>query len=244
MEKLFVLCIMALSVLSSYSQTDLAAVIEAETVPAKVANPDSSAIRLDGRTLCVFGDSYVRNHRRPVSETWHSKVASRLGMNYVNCGVNGSSILFDRSSEGFGKAMTERYKDLPDSIDCLLIIAGHNDASMIKSDAELAQFDNALEELLKNLKKRYPDADLGYVLPWNVDRGYFKQVIASIKRICGDYGIPVFDAEAAGGIKVNDPDYRAKYFQDKGVNDTAHLNADGHDLIVDKGADFIVSISK
>lgn len=211
------------------------------SIPAKVY---ASTRNLEGKTLCVFGDSYVRNHRRPASETWHSKAASLLGMNYVNCGINGSSILYDRSSEGFGKAMTERCKDLPDSIDCLLIIAGHNDASLIKTDDELARFDKALEELLENLKKRYPAADIGYVLPWNVDRGYFKQVLASITRICGKYGIPVFNAEEAGDIRVNDPDYRAVYFQDRGINDTAHLNAAGHGLIVREGSRFIADISK
>lgn len=234
---------MALSVLGGRSQTNGALT----AVPAETSIPATkmkvSASRLEGRTLCVFGDSYVRNHRRPASETWHSKVASRLGMNYVNCGVNGSSILFDRTAEGFGKAMTERYVELPDNVDCLLIIAGHNDASMIKSDADLTRFDEALVELLANLRSRYPEASIGYVLPWSVDRGYFKQVIASIKRICDECAVPVFDAEAAGGIRVNDPDYRALYFQDNGVNDTAHLNADGHDLIVDAGIRFVAKIA-
>ena len=32
-----------------------------------------------GKTLCVFGDSYVRNHKRPFTESWHAKLAEKLG---------------------------------------------------------------------------------------------------------------------------------------------------------------------
>ena len=37
-----------------------------------------------GKTMAVIGDSYVANHRRPKAETWHSRVAERLGMSYLN----------------------------------------------------------------------------------------------------------------------------------------------------------------
>lgn len=242
MRKFVLLCLTAVSVLAAGETAVMfAGVPDGASAPTNVRASTNS---LEGKTLCVFGDSYVRNHRRPTSETWHSKAASMLGMNYVNCGINGSSILYDRSAEGFGKAMTERYKELPDSIDCLLIIAGHNDASLIKTDEELARFDKALEELLTNLKNRYPATPIGYVLPWNVHRAYFRQVLTSITQICGKHGIPVFDAEEAGGIRVNDPEYRSAYFQDHGINDTAHLNDAGHDLIVNAGVKFLVNMAK
>ena len=86
----------------------LAAVISLN-VSAFAADDDFS-----GKTMCVFGDSYVANHLRPYTEAWHSKVAERMGMKYINFGRNGSSIAFDRSKEGFGREMTERYKELPD----------------------------------------------------------------------------------------------------------------------------------
>lgn len=192
----------------------------------------------DSLVICVFGDSYVRNHRRPFAETWHYKAAERLGLKYVNLGRNGSAVSFE--NKGFGPAMTVRAKtELPDRMDCLLIIAGHNDASKISDDAGMQLFEQSLSSMLKDIKGRYPEGKIGYVLPWHVDRGYFDQVIDVILNVCKTQGIPVFDAEAAGGIKVNDPEFRGKYFQNGGVNDTAHLNAAGHDLIVEKGTDFI-----
>lgn len=206
----------------------------------KAATNDENS--LEGKTLCVFGDSYVRNHRCPVSETWHAKAAARLGMKYENYGVNGSSVLYDRTDEGFGPAMTERYQDLPDSIDCLLIIAGHNDAYMTKTDDDVAQFKIALTQLVTDLKRRYPDTQIGYVLPWCVDKGNFSKVIAEIKDVCEGENIPVFNAEEAGGIKVNDIAFRRIYFQDGGQNDNAHLNDEGHNLIVEKGVEFIENL--
>ena len=196
----------------------------------------------EGKILCVFGDSYVKNHRCPVEETWHYKAAQQLGMEYANFGRNGSSVLYDRTKDGFGEAMTDRWKMLPEDIDCLLIIAGHNDASLIPDEAGLADFRKALGSMLAEMKQSYPDTKIGYVLPWSVDRGYFAEVIEIIKQVCAAQDVPVFNAEDAGGIKVNDDKFRAKYFQNKGVKDTAHLNAAGHDLITAKGAEFIASL--
>lgn len=196
----------------------------------------------EGKILCVFGDSYVKNHRCPVEETWHYKAAQQLGMEYANFGRNGSSVLYDRTKDGFGEAMTDRWKMLPEDIDCLLIIAGHNDACMIPDEAGLTDFTKALGTMLAEMQQSYPGTKIGYVLPWNVNRDRFAEVIDIIKKVCAERNVPVFDAEAAGGIKVNDDKFRAKYFQNKGVKDTAHLNAAGHDLIVTKGAEFISSL--
>lgn len=50
-------------------------------------------------------------------------------------------------------------------------------------------------------------------------------------------GVPVLDMAAMGVIEVNNPEFRAKYFQ--GPNDTAHLNSAGHDLLVPLGEAFL-----
>ena len=196
---------------------------------------------LVGKNIVFLGDSYVRNHRRPSSETWHAKAAANLGMNYVNCGRNGSSIAFDRTKDGFGPAMTERYKtEIPDSADYIVIIAGHNDTGFVGNDTEQkawTEFCQGLDTLLDGLSSKFPDARLAFVTPWAVERPGFKEVNARIIEACGLRGIPVLDMAALGVIKVNNPEFRARYFQ--GPNDTAHLNAEGHDLLVPLGEAFI-----
>ena len=75
---------------------------------------------LEGKRIAVFGDSYVRNHREPVENTWHYKFAKKHGMEYFNHGRNGNCVAMDRAR--FGEAMYKRYTELPDSLDCILLI--------------------------------------------------------------------------------------------------------------------------
>lgn len=191
--------------------------------------------------LCVIGDSYVRNHHCPVSETWHAKAARELGLDYLNLGINGNCVGYDRTDEGYGTPVISRIDEIPDSTSVILIIAGHNDAGIIaeKEDYSLRQFSDSLDVMLKRLVARFPDAAIGYVTPWNVNRRYFPEVLTEIRRVCRTNGIPVLDV-SSGIIKVNDPEFRKLYFQ--GEKDTAHLNDSGHDLMVDTGVRFIRGI--
>ncbi|MDE6532290.1 MAG: SGNH/GDSL hydrolase family protein [Muribaculaceae bacterium] len=197
---------------------------------------------MEGKTVVMLGDSYVRNHRRPFEESWHAKVASRLGMKYVNFGRNGSSIAFDRRKDGFGPAMTERYKEMPDTADYVVVIAGHNDADYLRTHGieQWDEFCKGLDTLLSGLREKYPEAKIGFVTPWAVDRQYFKEVTDQIRKACAAHGVPVLDMASMGVIDVNNPEFRARYFQ--GPNDTAHLNAEGHDLLLTVGEEFFRSL--
>lgn len=66
---------------------------------------------LTGKKMVVFGDSYVRNHREPVENTWHYKFAKKHGMEYSNHGRNGSCVALDR--QRFGKAMYKKSENCP-----------------------------------------------------------------------------------------------------------------------------------
>lgn len=209
------------------------------------ADSNVTETQLKGKRIVVIGDSYVENHSRPWSESWHARAAKRLGMYYLNFGRNGSCIAFDRTKEGFGEAMTERYLKMPPEADYVLVIAGHNDAFAVGRDhTQMDIFKISLEKFLTGLRRRYPDAAIGYVLPWHLKRTGFEEVISEIRNACSRHSISVFDAGADCGIEVNDDEFRAKYFQNKGVGDTAHLNAAGHALVVDKGVAFIKSLQR
>ena len=191
----------------------------------------------------VIGDSYVRNHRRPVEETWHARVAERLGMNYRNYGINGNSIAFDRTKQGFGKSMLERYQEMTDSADFVLVIAGHNDAFMIRDNCDsLALFRLRLDSLCVGLKHKYPQAKIGFVTPWAVERPGFIEVTQTIRDVCAQHNIFVLDAARTSGILPMDTAFRKKYFQ--ALNDTAHLNAEGHALLLNWGEKFLRMLAK
>lgn len=196
---------------------------------------------LAGKTIHVIGDSYVRNHRRPFTETWHYKAATALGMTYNNYGRNGGCIAFDRSSEGFGPSILQRYVTMSDTADIVLVIAGHNDADKIRGNADsIAIFRDSLNALCQGLIHKYPRAKIAFVTPWNVPRAGFSSVIQTMKEVCAEHSIPILDAAATSGIHVRDEAFRRRYFQ--APHDTAHLNAEGHDLLVRWGMQFLLRL--
>jgi len=190
------------------------------------------------QVINVLGDSYVRNHRRPYEETWHYKCAMELGMRYNNYGRNGGCVAFDRTKEGFGPSLLVRYKDMERDADVVLVIAGHNDAVKIGDDKELlSQFADSVGLLIDLVRTHCPNAIIGWVTPWYVDRPGFKPVVGVIKKVCKKKGVPVMDNyKKRSVIKVRDAEFRKRYFQ--GENDTAHLNAKGHDLFCPAGRMF------
>lgn len=193
--------------------------------------------KLFGKTISIIGDSYVRNHLQPMQKTWHYKAAARHSMRFNNYGINGSSIAFDRSSEGFGKAMVERYTEMSDEADYVVVVAGHNDAYYLISNPDsVTVLTERMDLFCKGIKEKFPKAGIGFVTPWAVDMPNFPEVIDMIHSTCGKYGIKVLDAASTSGIKVNDQEFRSKYFQ--WINDNAHLNDAGHDLLVDWGEAF------
>lgn len=194
-----------------------------------------SATSLRAQVLDVIGDSYVANHRCPQEETWHYKLASQLGLTYRNYGRNGSCVAFDRTHDGkynFGPAMWQRYTAMDSTASFVIIIAGHNDAVKCGSNKDsLQMFRDSLETLLTGIEQHCPNARIGYVTPWYVPRPGFKQVCRIIRDCCKRHGIPVlWNYSKRCPVKVRDEEFRRQYFQ--GVDDTAHLNAAGHDLFL------------
>lgn len=199
------------------------------------------ATSLYGKTLVIFGDSYVQNHVRPIEETWHYKLAAKYNMEYHNFGWNGNCVAYDRTAENFGPAMFERYKVLPDRADYVIVCAGHNDASRMMYTGEGTDFfREKLKVLCEALVRKYPSAKLCFVTPWAVPRPMFPEMTAVLLEVCGSYSIPVFDATRDSGIYVWDEEFRKLYFQSPG--DTAHLNAAGHDLFLPKMEHFLLGL--
>lgn len=195
---------------------------------------------LYGKTMNIIGDSYVKNHRRPVEESWHAKVAEKYAMTYNNYGRNGNCIAFDRTDEGWGTAMYKRYVEMTDSADYVLVVAGHNDAEHIGRLGSLDDFKERLAMLCEGLIAKYPSAKIAFYTPWGVPRPNFSEVGSAMEEVCGRYSIPVYNAQKRSGIYVWDPAFRELYFQ--GANDTAHLNAAGHDLFLNKAEAFLLGL--
>jgi len=195
---------------------------------------------LEGKTMCVIGDSYVYNHGCPVSETWHYKLATKHGMKYQNLGQNGNSIAFERDSI-YGAPLYKRYSIIPENADYILIIAGHNDAYLVNGDIDRQKvLCQRLDELLKGLKRKYSGAKIGWVTPWNVAYEGFPVTINIIEEICRKNDVKVLNAAYTSGINPNDLVFRSRYFQ--GKDDNAHLNNAGHNLLMHWGEQFVMGL--
>lgn len=197
---------------------------------------------LQGKVMNVLGDSYVANHRRPKTESWHYKFAEKYGMKYNNYGRNGGCIAFDRTREGFGPSLMVRYKEMDREADLVVIIAGHNDAGFVKENKDsLKMVTDSLDLLLTQIKQHCPKAKIAYVTPWYVDRSGFKETVRVIKSVCRKHNVPVLDNYRKKAlIKVREEEFRKKYFQ--GIKDTAHLNNEGHDLYLPVGESFLLEV--
>ncbi len=197
-----------------------------------------------GQVVNVLGDSYVRNHRQPYQQTWHCKAAERCGLTYKNYGRNGSSIAWDRSAEGFGPSLLIRYREMDPEAAVVLIVAGHNDATMVGlSRDSLRCFEDSLQLFLTRVREHCPKARIGFVTPWYVPRDGFEPVVKTIRKVCRKQHVPVLDNYSRRSlVQVRDPAFRAQYFQ--APDDYAHLNEAGHDLFLPVGGKFLKKLTR
>lgn len=219
-----------------------------------VSSEAIKASPLYSKKLAIIGDSYVRNHRRPIEETWHYLVAEKYGMDYYNYGKNGNCVAFDRTRRGFGIPMHLRCREIIPDADYIIVVAGHNDADMIgrpdttltsqanalRHDSLLREFEIRLNEMIDTLITHYPKAKLAFVTPWNVPRPGFEEMFAVLRKTCAAHSVPLLDAARSGGIHVRQAEFRRRYFQ--GPNDTAHLNAAGHHRFMSVGEAFLLGL--
>ena len=235
--KRILLSLLVLLPFASYAQERLAVMSD----PDFEAPDYLRATTLYGKTLVIFGDSYVANHVRPIQETWHYKLAAKYNMEYHNFGWNGNAVAYDRTAENFGPPMYERYKVMPDNADYVIICGGHNDATRMNKLGEGTDlFREKLKLLCEGLISKFPSAKLCFVTPWRVPSPMFEEMTAVLLEVCGTYSIPVFDATRYSGIYVWDQDFRKLYFQNP--FDTAHLNSAGHDLFMPKMEHFLLGL--
>lgn len=197
---------------------------------------------LRGKRIAVIGDSYVKNHREPVEFTWHYKFAQKHGMQYLNYGRNGNSIAY--SSSRWGKAMYLRYEEMSDSLDYVVVVAGHNDASKLDSIGGVEPFKEKMDILCRGLIERYPTAKIFFFTRWtckDFEGSDSEKVVDAMIEVCSRYSIPIFDCARKGGIYAGSDTFRKIYFQkSKNNTDTAHLNAKGHDRFLKVAESFIL----
>ncbi len=203
----------------------------------------------ENKVANFLGDSQteVNGHK---TKTYHDWVKEILGLSTVNnYGVSATTIAKQDSSDI--KAMCVRYANMDNNADLICVMGGVNDRWFNRQlgnfgDTNPITFYGAMETLCDGLLTKYPGKTIIFITPTeqNHDRcnsnnttGHTVTDYANaMKRVCGKYSIPVFDANTCSGIyPINDAN-AALYTTDK-----LHLNNKGHEILGNKLAKFILN---
>ena len=192
---------------------------------------------LKGVTLTALGDSYFNYSKdKGTQNRWIDLLANKYGMKLNNKGIGGSTV-----SDVEGKnPMVNRLDSLPAKTDIILFEGGANDRGQgvpLGEDIDSrdkSTYTGAVNYVIDDLQKRYPNALLICITPWKVDNADPANGLLSIttyaKRmleICEHRGVVCFDAtnQKVTGVFMNDEGFRMNYCWSK--TDIHHLNPEG-----------------
>lgn len=181
--------------------------------------------RLYGKKIIAIGDSMVQGHSIAKDKGWLAMIANRNNMTFVNYGINGT-FMTDRLY-GTSKGVVERYIDMDDDADYIIVFAGTNDgASGVvigeNSSSNPSEFKGALNIICKGLLDKYPTKRIMFITPYLRNSKYVDYINA-VEDICALYGIRVFNNMKNGGVCwQNDSQVQALT-----LNDSYHLNLVG-----------------
>ncbi|MCA5598729.1 hypothetical protein LEQ35_09075 [Lactiplantibacillus argentoratensis] len=194
---------------------------------------------LKGKTLDIIGDSYVANNGKPVSETWHYKIANQHSMKYNNYGINGNGLITTKAT---GTPVVHRVSTMDSSADYIVVVGGKNDYNQ---QLAITDFKSGLVKLIQELVERFVGKKICFFTPWSIVESEtmnipLSQYSQAIEDVCGAYSIPCFNSAKRSGILAYNGAFQAKYFQTS--NDSSHLNDAGHNLFVNPATKFLESL--
>lgn len=208
-----------------------------------VANPKVATQRtsseLAGKSINVIGDSYVENNTDVIENTWHYKMAQKYGMTYSNYGHNGNGLITPNKN---GTPVVERYEDMTDVADYVVVIGGKNDYN---DQYPLDDFKAGVVTLIKGLVEKYPTAKICFFTPWSLGDSEKQEIklidyAQAIEDTCNVFGIACFNSYKHSNITPWDTAFRKKYMQTD--NDISHLNSTGHNRFLPQAEAFLESM--
>ncbi len=194
------------------------------------------------KKMCIIGDSYVANHNQSYTLTWHYKIAQENEMVYVNYGINGNGLVAS-GSPTIGTPVIDRYSEMDDDADYVIVVGGKNDYN---KQLSIASFKTGLASICAGLIDKYVarGSKIAFFTPWDdydsgTDPSSIKLIeyVDAIIEVCGKYSIPVFDSSRKSSMFMFNATFRTNYCQSS--TDISHLNANGHNLFKNKAFNFL-----
>ena len=206
-----------------------------------------SEIDFSGKKIACLGDSITAAANLDTEENYQqyaypALLKDLLGAEEVyNLGIGGSSI-----GRYWADAFVERYQEIPEDVDIIIVMGGTNDGFCL-SEKELGTLDERsprtfcgdLDELIRGLKKNYPDADIFFATPLpNIlqdylmrERSYLlpqRRLVNVILKLSQEYDIPVIDLYNSNILDSHDVDIVEEY-----IPDGVHGNHEGYQILAE-----------
>lgn len=233
----------------SYEETVLQSRLDREII-------EDSQIDFSDKKIACLGDSItaaanleqMEDYQQYSYPTYLMEILGAEGVE--NLGIGGSSI-----GRYWENAFVDRYQDIPEDADVILVMGGTNDGFCVTQedfgtmeDREAGTFIGDLDELMKGLKENYPDAQVIFVTPLpNVlhdmlrkERDYLlpqSMIVNAMKQLGKEYEIPVIDLYNSNVLDSHDAAVIYNY-----VPDGVHCNPEGYKLLAQHIAAEVISL--
>ena len=208
---------------------------------------EERCVDFSGKKIACLGDSItaaanLEGEEDYLSYAYPSVLKELLGAEEVyNLGIGGSSI-----GRYWSDAFVERYTQIPEDTDIIIVMGGTNDGFCLseKEFGSLTErkpwtFCGDLDELMRGIKKNYPDADIFFVTPLpNILHDYLmrertyllpqKNIADVILTLSAAYDFQMIDLYNSNILDSHDADIVADYMPD-GV----HANKAGYRILAE-----------
>ena len=206
-----------------------------------------STLDFSDKKIACLGDSITQAANLENMEDYQqysylAKLAEVLGAKeVVNLGIGGSSI-----GRYWQDAFVERYMDIPEDTDLILVMGGTNDGFCLHKE-NVGNFEERaprtligdLDELMRGLKENYPDAEVVFITPLpNVLHDILRKerpelmsqrvIVDSMIVLAKEYEFDVIDLYDSNLLDSHDAAVISNYMPD-GV----HCNPDGYQILAE-----------
>ena len=206
-----------------------------------------STLDFSDKKIACLGDSITQAANLESMEDYQqysypTKLTEILGAEeVVNLGIGGSSI-----GRYWQDAFVDRYMDIPEDTDLILVMGGTNDGFCLHRE-NVGNFEERsprtligdLDELMRGLKENYPDAEVVFVTPLpNVLHDILRKdrpelmsqrvIVDSMIALAREYEFDVIDLYDSNLLDSHDAAVISNYMPD-GV----HCNPDGYQILAE-----------
>ena len=200
---------------------------------------------LQGKTLVALGDSLFEGNKLGNEVTWINKLGKKHNMTVYNHGKNGNPVA--RFPDMKGKPMCERYADMEDGADYVVVIGGANDHNhdvpIGENDStDTMTFKGALNVLIRGLLAKYPRARFLFMTNYHRKSTEKRNAaglteidyVLAMEEVCHLYGLPCFNNYYNSGISFQNEAQRP--WLDEGVSlgigQNNHFSDEGYNRLL------------